>query len=493
MGNIVSISSLSAAGILLCLLIYYATHPEKLEKLGSLLYLAITWISAKYEKRHVALQAQSIINSFVVKTRNEIEGYNSPQLTIKWVNSEDVDAYFDNGRVIVRLRNHREKKENIITVAKAYIEEGIMKDFRIFLPDILCKSISNFSIAKILKKVNPFNSYQYFYRNTLQKSIMQDQDIKPVYQALEVIDNRGNFTRMLLREYIDFGVKNPFVLPTSQTKRELQNFFKWVFNLSKRGYGEDTPLRFCGMWIKCSVVFIAKRDTYELHGINAYLWRIQNNISLGDNHVYLQAMDTNISILNQVVESLRRYPQLTFIKLPTLYQQDNGIKREIGTYILFSRMQQIEAIDIFGNIEHIDGIENIYDLASDNTDPSDLPSSGYLVRKIIKYSSEYYVELSDLETGKIHPSKRIQTIDFVPLESLKNAISAITLQNTAEYISSSRHHGYFYRNAGDDSLDRIDYLYVGDNKKYYILYVIPEKAQDSICLDLYNELLASRK
>jgi 23S rRNA pseudoU1915 N3-methylase RlmH len=109
----------------------------------------------------------------------------------------------------------------------------------------------------------------------------------------------------------------------TQFRKESLDFLQFLKNLAFRNPGDNTTLAFNGERIKIGLVLVAKKGTYIHKGIDAYIRRIEKNITLGIQRMfilsYAQRYDEVIEDAEGYVAEVKR--KKDFVTLNLLEQE----------------------------------------------------------------------------------------------------------------------------------------------------------------------------
>jgi len=270
-------------------ILYLITHPETAEKWGAILCKLGAYISTRAEKKHIALDVQSIVNSFKKETDREVENLLPYGIKIDWVGEEITpESFISEGVVVIRLGLHKNRDENLIRVLKEYLSQTLVPEIKPHLSESVKKAIDFAVMSKILKKAP--SARNRFLENEYKPEIDRNQEIKDYCEMMEVLDQQGRFTRIFLRELKDLEGRLSGSLPKDKVDKEIREFLEFLYRIETKGE-QDVPLDFVGEYIKTQIVLVARPETTD---IKPHKKRIKDNISKGIRSFYLLARGSNI-------------------------------------------------------------------------------------------------------------------------------------------------------------------------------------------------------
>lgn len=309
------ITTFGIIGIFIWLLIdLLVLHQERGERLAGWLAKLIAWTGKKAEKTATAMSIQGKINSFIVKVNKEVEKLLPYSLKIKWIAPEiSEQAFIKKNRVIILLSHHKNQDENFSKATMLYMNKAVIPQTRPHIHFKLGEAIDLMMTKKALCGfIKARSSFSYFVTEIMRPKIEGDPEIKEFCTVIDTLDERGLFTRVLLRELKELGYRRAGVTETGDTVFETGEFTKFLNEIARKEQGEDVPLTFSRNYIKVSIILIAKPET-GIIGADPFIRRIKQKIKEGINVIYIFARGFNIDLAQQVCQFCSLMPELVEI------------------------------------------------------------------------------------------------------------------------------------------------------------------------------------
>ncbi len=303
----------ATTGFFVWLIIYlFVLHQEKGEKLVGWLANLIAWTGKKAEKTATAMSIQGKVDSFIESINTEVEDLLPYGLKVKWISPEiNKEAFIEKDRVIVMLSYHDNKDESLSRATLLYMNKAVIPEARPHIHMKLGRAIDLMMAKKALYSfVEARSSFGHFVNSVLRPETEKDEELKNFCQVIDATDERGLFTRVLLRELLELGRKKACITETGDTVLESNNFAKFLNEIAKKEKGEDVPLTFTGCDIKVAIILVARAGA-ELLTIDPFVKRIKEKIKQSVNVIYIFARGQNISIAKQVSGNCELLPELT--------------------------------------------------------------------------------------------------------------------------------------------------------------------------------------
>lgn len=131
------------------------------------------------------------------KLGKELPDLEIPELSIKWVKEDNLQAKLKEGKAIVKLRFSDDQTRNIINAATVYVKEAFLIHSKPYMSENFVKAM-DFSITKkILLGIH--NNKRNVISEFIKEYALDLNSIQDKCSQIEVIDDAGLFTRILIR------------------------------------------------------------------------------------------------------------------------------------------------------------------------------------------------------------------------------------------------------------------------------------------------------
>ncbi len=281
----------SALGLVVLLLAYVLTNPEKVEKWQSILARVASYWSERAEKSSVSADIQAEINSFAKDMNNETLGAMPYGIRIEWTKETTKEALIQSGEVIVRMKHHRDRSRNMMYAALAYVSEGFLPHGRHYLEGTLAKSADHIMIRKIFVRRNLGDALHLYVSEFLEPETRKDSIIQHYCQIFERLDQEGFFTRIFAREIERLGLKLYPTIAGSDLLKETRDFVDFLKRVVEKPPGEI--IRGGTLFVRprfgTAIALIAKEEVLAKEGIGPHLLWISDCWEKGADTVYLCA------------------------------------------------------------------------------------------------------------------------------------------------------------------------------------------------------------
>lgn len=317
-------------GLFIWLIIYlFVLHQEKGEKLVGWLAGMISWLNEKAEKTATSMGIQAQVNSFVSSINTEVEGLLPYGLKIKWVSPEtNKSAFIGKDRVVILLAHHKNQDENVSRATALYMAKAVIPEARPQIDHKLSNAIDLMMTKKALYSfIESRSALDHFVTTVLRPQTDSDEETKSFCRAIEVADERGLFTRILLRELLELGRRRAGITETGDTVVETNAFVRHLEKIAEKEKGVDIDPGFLKKHVRIAIILIAKLEKIEF-GHQQYINAIDKfGIRQSARTIYVFARgEKNNAFAKEVVAKALEYFQTLYL----LHEEDYVTKFDDG-------------------------------------------------------------------------------------------------------------------------------------------------------------------
>lgn len=318
------------AGFFIWLMIYlFVLHQETGEKFIGWLAGFVAWASKKAERTATANKIQGKVDSFVVSINTEVEGLLPFGLKVKWVLPNlSKEAFIENDRVVVMLDYHSNQDENLTKATMLYMNKAIIPEARPHIHQKLSQAIDLMMTKKALFSfVEARSSMGHFINTVLKPQTDIDNELKENCGVIDMIDERGLFTRVFLKELMELGIRRAGITETGDTVFEATEFTKLLKKIADKERGENVECDFIKNNIKISIVMVARPENIDI-GPGIYLRKIEELMKKSVRTFYIFARGSrNVEFAKKVVLACEK----KFSELTKGHEEEFPTKNKDGT------------------------------------------------------------------------------------------------------------------------------------------------------------------
>jgi hypothetical protein len=306
-------------------------HQERGERLAGWLAKFISWTGKGAEKTATAMSIQGKVDSFIAAINAEVENLLPYGLKIKWISPEmNREAFIQKDRVIIMLNYHINQDENLSKATLLYMNKAVIPEARPHIHQKLRQAIDLMMTKKALFSfIEARSALGYFVDSVLRPATEKDVELKEYCGVIDTIDERGLFTRVLLREFLGLGLKRSGIIGTGDTVFETNEFTKLLKRIAEKERGTNVDPTFIKQNIRVAIILIARPENVNL-GPGIYLRAIEDRIKKSVNTFYIFARgNKNIDFAKQVVSICKD----KFKELSKGHEEDFSTKLQNGTIV----------------------------------------------------------------------------------------------------------------------------------------------------------------
>lgn len=284
------ITTFGLTGLFVGILIYLLViAPEKGEIVAGWLAKLVAWTGKRAEKTATAMAIQGKIDSFIKAIDTEVRGLLPYGVKIKWVSPEiDKEAFIKENKVVIILSYHQNQDENLSKATALYMSKAVIPEARPHIDEKLSNAIDLMMTKKALYNfVEARSSFDHYIRNVLRPQTASDATLKEYCESIDATDERGLFTRILLRELLELGRRRAGTTETGDTVFEANEFVKHLKKIAEKERGQDVDPNFLKRHIRASIILVARPEKVE-YGQEPYINAVEKyGIKNGARIIYI--------------------------------------------------------------------------------------------------------------------------------------------------------------------------------------------------------------
>jgi len=300
----IDVSFLYIIAFLFCILLTFhigSTYSEEIKLIKSWFYGILKW----RDRQKIAHECEGKINIFSKKMSSELIGREPHKVKIQWVSGDEID-FFENGSLIIRLKDSGNPNKNFLAVAVRFISKTLIPETKQYLHKTLSKSIDFFTVKKLLdggaKNLNPLFYEEYYY-----PEIQKNPKIKDCFEYYKIIDSVGIFNRIFIQELLFLGKKAHFQFGPEdpQITKEVVSFLKFLKDIASKEPREEagSGLTFVGDLLKSGVVLVAEPVKRMVGDPQPFVRRVEKHLARGIEDIYLIGWGRNIPLVKIITHN----------------------------------------------------------------------------------------------------------------------------------------------------------------------------------------------
>lgn len=271
-------------------------------------------LSRSAELESIAYKIQGNLNDYGQKINAEYPNL-VPETKLEYIKYESEESFHIDysGNLILKLHPSKDNTKNLIKATMMQVAKGVIQESRIYVDPKINTSIDLTLSHKILKEQDR-NSNLYF-RNEVLVPRLSDQELLEYFRCMEILDEKGLFTRLFLRELKQLSVRHGLQLTNlPEIRNDTRNFLNYADTIGRKERGVDVKLDYEGTHIQTGIVMVAKPLIFEIAGVHPYVQRALDKFNSGCEIVYIVGWEPTIRQTESVISYLIMNHEKDYIK-----------------------------------------------------------------------------------------------------------------------------------------------------------------------------------
>lgn len=264
---------------------------------------------------------EKICNKSIASICDETNELDLPELKIKWIGKDNGNIVLNNNEAIAFLKFNIDNTQNIINATSAYVRKAILPISKTYMPSQIREAIDFTVIKKCLLEISEYRLAVNDFINNSHELCSANQD---AIDKICNIDDAGLMSRILFREYFEWGNRLVGRSIDKKYEQEASDFLNFLYEITSRGYDDETKLQHISENIKVGVLLVAKYDTYSEQGEAPYVRRIKEGFAKGIRTFYLLARNEKLDIVGDVYSKLIKSGDFNLLNGPKVYKDAQG-------------------------------------------------------------------------------------------------------------------------------------------------------------------------
>lgn len=280
-------------------------HADKLLSLSSAIYGFFAIISKYARKNQISSGIRSSVISASRKMNLQESNVLPCDLKIVWADNDDIDAFFDDNCVVVRLRQTTNPNENYINIIYQFVSSGLLKNQKHYFKKSVMDASSLLITRKIVGLSKP-SANALFVEKIHTPQIENDEAVAYDYVQLERIDYNGMFFNIYLNELMKASSTIVGELPDPCLKAESGELLSFLYKIANRATSdEDIELTFSSTYFNIAIVLAASNDVLKQRGWGPHFRYAKKLFSKGYNTVYVFGIGVKADVAKKIAYAVK--------------------------------------------------------------------------------------------------------------------------------------------------------------------------------------------
>ncbi len=298
-----------------------------LDKIKAQIYTRIStyFKHKKLEKRAIASNIESVVNSVVKEIKNELPRGWIYKTSIEWVKNDNYED-LDENENIIRMRPLESQDLNLMNGVFFYFTKTLFPGTKEIIPEIIRKSAILQISRRTLNKKHPY-VVKKFEKQFIDGAIKLNNIISEYIGKFDALDQKGFFTSAYLREAHELANKVRYSELRTQIKDELSSILSHIqkfLNLYSTTHASDEFWYRIGKANSYGFLLVAR----PFHpSTKPYVKRANEHLARGVQRLYVMGVNQERRFFKQVVNAISRdtkYKLLELFHLNKDYRGESG-------------------------------------------------------------------------------------------------------------------------------------------------------------------------
>ena len=291
--------------VILTIVAFCIAHAENLLAISG----AIAGLFSRFSKKASKKQISAEIRSGVIKASKAINVPSSSilprDLKIKWADNDDIESFFDDNCVVLRLKKSSNPNENYVNVIFHFVVAGLLSNQRHYFNEQIMKATDLLITQKIISLAKP-SANAYFLDNIFKPLTDTNQSLVDDYNSIKGIDFNGMLFNVYLNELAKAVATIIGQVPDPCLQAESGEFLRFLYRIATRTAEDETvELNIKSNYFQIGIVLAVSNKTLRKSGWSAHYHYIQRLLSENYRTVYIFGIGKKASIASNIAYAVK--------------------------------------------------------------------------------------------------------------------------------------------------------------------------------------------
>lgn len=332
-------------GLLFLIILILVFFPEKAEKLKTIFLTPIFKYLKIGKKQYISSKISSYSSEFFTKNLKKFLP-NMPDYKIKinWVTSNSESILDGKNTLILRLEETTDQTRNTLAATRLAIPKVVCPTIRHNINNSANAAIDLTLLKKLSDNLGKY-AYPIYQKHFLFPELEEHPGAAKILAKLLSIDKMGIFVAIFLDELEKYGnyLYSKFI--TEDRTDELISFLSFLVKIAEREIGEEVQLNHDSSELRVAIILLAKSYKAESEGVKPYLSRINADVKLGYETIYIVSYPSARDFLTRLLKSIEAMDNIILDKRVKLEMHDTHDDEHINT----GELIKLHTVKLFNN------------------------------------------------------------------------------------------------------------------------------------------------
>lgn len=292
--------------IIVIILGFCISNADKLLALSGAFSGLFRNLSKSANKKHISASIRSSIISASKKIGSNQSQILPNDLKIKWADNEDINSFFEDDCVVVRLRQTTDPNENYVNIIYQFVSSGLLKNQKHYFNEKIMDASTILVTQKIVSLSKP-SANAFFVENIYKPKVGSDQEVDDSYQQLHRIDLNGMLFNLYLNELMKASASIAGQIPDLSLKAESGELLRFLYRIANRDPEDDlVELNFMGVYFRVGIILAANNETLNKSGWSTHVYYAKKLLDEGYNTIYVFGIGRKAQIAKRIAYAVKK-------------------------------------------------------------------------------------------------------------------------------------------------------------------------------------------
>lgn len=299
---------------LLVVVLLFIHDPDRAEKAKALLlrplFRAFRWGARSYMAAEVGSQATEFLRRHL---SDAVPSLGQFKVKVKWVTSPSDPVLSQDGTVVLRMQDSEDQTLNTMAATRLALPRVVCPTLRSRLQRYLESAIDLALLRRLAEKLGK-HARPVFQAQFLGPEVSNDSRVARLFEELVHLDEENVFVPIFLEECTLVEDALYGLGSLADVTDEIIDFLRFLLTLANRDRGQDIPLEFHRPHLNVAVLLLARTWRAEAEGVRPYVNRVDRDVKVGCDSIYIIAFPPARSFLPRILNALEGDQRLSLVK-----------------------------------------------------------------------------------------------------------------------------------------------------------------------------------
>lgn len=290
--------------IILIVVVFCIANADKLLAISGAIAGLFKNISKGANKKYISASIRSSVIAASKRIGTSENGVLPNDLKIKWADNDDVQSFFDDDCVVVRLRKNIDPNENYVNIIYQFVASGLLKNQKhYFAPDIM--TASTLLVTQKIVALSKPSANAYFVKTIFNPAVEEAEDVSEDFNQLKRIDFNGMLFNIYLNELMKAASTIAGEIPDPCLTAESAELLRFLYRIASRGPEDFIDLNYKGVYFKIGIILAANDETLSQSGWASHFHYAKKLLDKGYDTLYIFGIGRKMKTATKIAYAVK--------------------------------------------------------------------------------------------------------------------------------------------------------------------------------------------